>query len=94
MKTKKWIKGYDGIYSITTKGVITNELTGLRLRPYCANKDNPLLRVKLCKDGVMRNLYVHKLVASSFLKKPKNCTRVTHINSNVYNNSIDNLMWV
>ena len=91
MTTKKWIKGYTGIYSITPKGVITNEVTGKRLRPYCANKENPFLRVKLAKDGVYKNLYVHRLVAQTFLKKTG--TKVAHLNSNIANNHVNNLAW-
>lgn len=93
MKTK-WIKGYEGLYTITDTGIIKNAITGLRLRPYCANKDNPLLRVKLYKDGTKKNLYVHKLVAANFMKRPKNCSKVTHLNSNEYNNHTDNLKWI
>lgn len=47
----------------------------------------------VCEDGVRRNIYVHRLVAISFIPNPENKPEVNHIDGNKFNNNISNLEW-
>lgn len=53
------------------------------------------LRVLLKKPGKSAHLFVHRLVAASFVKNPSqsNYNVVNHIDSNFLNNSAANLEW-
>ena len=44
-------------------------------------------------DGTRRNVYVHRLMAQTFLPNPENKREVNHIDGNKLNNNIDNLEW-
>ncbi|GBU28644.1 hypothetical protein R84B8_02204 [Treponema sp. R8-4-B8] len=52
----------------------------------CTNKNG--------EDGFFIPLYVYRLVAETWITKPKGCTEVHHIINNGYNNTAYNLMWV
>jgi hypothetical protein len=52
-------------------------------------------QVRISKDGLYKNEYVHRLVAEHFLEKPEEgkCL-VDHIDRNKTNNCVSNLRWV
>lgn len=37
--------------------------------------------------------YIHKMVAETFIPNPENKPQVDHIDTNIHNNSVDNLRW-
>ena len=45
-------------------------------------------------DGNRKTCYVHRLVATAFLRNPRCLPEVNHINSNKLDNSLVNLEWV
>lgn len=49
--------------------------------------------VNLYKDGIMKQLHVHRLVAEAFLPNPQNFPVVDHINTITTDNRICNLRW-
>lgn len=49
--------------------------------------------IRLCSGNVMKNFFVHKLVATAFCSKSDNDTEVNHIDENPSNNRADNLEW-
>lgn len=49
--------------------------------------------IRLCSGNVMKNFFVHKLVATAFCTKSKDDTEVNHIDENPANNRADNLEW-
>ncbi len=46
------------------------------------------------KNNQMQKMAVHMLVAQTFVKNPKNFTKIKHIDGNITNNHHRNLKWV
>lgn len=62
------------------------------LQPYLNN--NGYLKIKLVnKDGIRKNLLVHRVIAEAFLPNPDNLPEINHKDENKLNNAIDNLEW-
>ena len=57
-----------------------------------ANKKG-YLRVCICKDGISRHHFVHRLVAAAFIANENNLPQVNHKDENPANNCMDNLEW-
>ena len=51
------------------------------------------LKVVLSKDGVRKQLFVHRLVAEAFIPNPENKPTVDHIDRDTSNNCVENLRW-
>jgi hypothetical protein len=50
--------------------------------------------VTLCKDGIKKHLYLHRILAELFVEKDDiNKNVVNHIDGNKLNNNLDNLEW-
>lgn len=49
---------------------------------------------KLCVNGQRFQVYVHRLVAESFIPNPNNYPEINHIDSVRDNNNVNNLEWV
>lgn len=86
----KDIEGYEGLYQVSDKG-----------RVYGIKRNNILKpgvvwgyeQVVLCKNGVCKQMKVHRLVASAFCNKRENADQVNHINENKRDNRAENLEW-
>lgn len=93
---EKWIRGYEGLYSVDTDGNIWSYHTvynkkekrnlKLHIRDY--------ITVSLRKDGKDKRYRVHRLVAEHFIPNPDNLPQVNHKDGNKYNNNINNLEWI
>lgn len=85
----KDIKGYEGLYAITSCGKVYSYKRKRFLRPF----DNGLgyLKVFLCKDGKKKQYYLHRLVAEAYLENPNNYPQVNHRDENKSNNCVNNL---
>ena len=58
------------------------------------NKDNGYLRVTLTDDnGIVKQIYVHRLVAEVAIPNPDNLPEVNHKDENKTNNRVSNLEW-
>lgn len=73
-------------YEISTKGNIR----------YKSNKKEK--HKSYCRDRYMvslngKSLYIHRLVAQTFIPNPENYDIVNHIDENPLNNNIENLEW-
>ena len=87
----KDIQGYEGKYQISNLGNVYSLITNKILKPRLTL--DGYYQVDLCKNGVKKHLYIHRLVAQSFLDNPKNYKIVNHKDENSMNNIVSNLEW-
>lgn len=99
MQNEEWkdIEGYDGLYMVSNYGNVKSlnyKRTGKEclLKP-TNNTTGYYLFVVLCKNGVLKNYRVHRLVAQAFIPNPNNLPEVNHIDENKNNNCVGNLEW-
>lgn len=88
----KDIKGYEGLYAITSCGKVWSYRNKKFLKP--SNDESGYLRVNLYKNGVRENKQIHRLVAEAYLPNPNNYDTVDHIDFNTTNNCVNNLQWM
>ena len=77
-------------YEISDRGRVRNKKTNSIMIPGISKQG--YLHVGLRKNGVRKNVYIHRLVASSFLGKNDDLV-VNHKDGNKSNNSLENLEW-
>jgi hypothetical protein len=58
------------------------------------NNGHDYMCVCLCKNGIAKRFYVHRIVASAFLDNSEKKDEVNHIDGDRQNNSLLNLEWV
>ena len=92
----KDIKGYENKYQISNLGRVKS-LNYLRTKKEKIlkshfDKDGYLI-LNLCKNGKIKNVRVHRLVAEAFLSNPRNYNVINHKDENKQNNNINNLEW-
>ena len=85
---------YNGYYQISNFGRVKSLLgkTPRILKP--SFKKGGYLYIVLCKNGVSKNFYIHKLVAITFIPNPDGKSEINHIDTFKLNNYVDNLEWV
>lgn len=98
----KDIPGYENLYQISSMGKVKSLRRTVKykngaihivnekiLKP---SKDREgYLRIFLCKEGINKNMLVHRLVCESFLKNPYNLPEVNHRNEIKTDNRLENL---
>lgn len=92
----KDIEGYKNKYQISNIGRIKS-LNYLRtgkekILKLHFDKDGYLI-LNLSKNGKLKCVKVHRLVAETFLENPKNYPCVNHKDENKENNNVNNLEW-
>lgn len=96
----KDIPGYEGMYQISNLGRVKS--LGSTIREGWNLKEKILkltkepkgyLKVGLRKNGKIKTVRVHRLVAESFVANPENLPEVNHKDENKENNLADNLEW-
>lgn len=110
MEMEKWkpIKGYIGLYEISTYGNVKilertykcfNKLTNrmnervIKERITQGTINKGYRRICLTKNKKEKNIFIHRLVAESFIPNPNNYDFVNHIDGNKQNNCVENLEW-
>lgn len=88
----KDIIGYEGLYAITSCGRVWGYKRKKFLKPI-PDKDG-YLKVNLCKNGVIKAHYIHRLVAAAYIPNPDNKPTVNHKDENKTHNWINNLGWM
>ena len=100
----KDVQGYEGIYQVSNFGRVKslprkvqnwNSNRFLKetilTQSVTQSRDYPLIR--LCKDGKIKYVSVHRLVAMTFIPNPNNFPMINHKDENKQNNRADNLEW-
>jgi len=90
----KDVPEYEGLYQVSNFGrvkrITTNKILKLNKRGF------HYLGTSLCKNGVVKSIYIHHLVAKAFLNH-KSCGHkyvVDHINDDPTDNRLENLQIV
>ena len=96
LEQERWkpIFGYDGMYEVSDLGRVRSKHSG-EWKVLSARKvGSGYLQVSLCKDGKKNKLYVHRLVAQSFIPNDNIFnTEINHINECKSDNRASNLEW-
>lgn len=107
MKNEEWkaIEGYEGLYEASSLGRVRSmdrespgkngsirKVKGRILKPQ-AKDGRKTLYVKLCKKQKIESIYVHILIAKTFIGERPEGYAVCHIDGDNQNNSIDNLTY-
>ena len=102
-ETWKPIKGYEGLYEVSSLGNVRSVdrhlmfsdrccfLKGKPRKPYY--KSDGYLKVRLYKNGQGKNYSVHRLVAEAFIPNPNDLPFIDHINTIRDDNKVENLQW-
>lgn len=85
------VKGYEGLYKISTNGKVYS-LKRKKIKRTDTNR-NGYESVNLFKNGRGKHFLVHRLVAQAFIPNPNNYSFVNHIDGNKLNNDVNNLEW-
>lgn len=106
MSEEEWrpVVGYEGYYEVSNLGRVRSlsrmihsasgqkpyPMRG-RIKKHTISQGYPLVR--LSRDNVKRNWFVHRLVAYAFLGEPEPGQEVCHIDGTRDNPAVDNLYW-
>lgn len=82
-------------YEISSSGEVRNTVTGKTLKTSKIS-GYPAVQLRKTRGDKFKPLYVHRLVASTFLPSPANTSvrlHVAHYDGNKLNNDVTNLRW-
>lgn len=85
------IKGYEGLYGITSCGKVWSYRSKKFLAP--GKRRGGYLAVVLCKNGETKNFLIHRLVAEAYIPNPYNLPQINHIDKTTNHNWVSNLEW-
>ena len=93
----KPIEGTDGKYEVSNTGKVrclNYKQTGKTKELTASEKVGGYLQLRVKKNGNLKTVVVHRLVADAFIPNPDGKPEVNHIDGDKKNNNADNLEWV
>lgn len=84
------VKGYEGLYAISSHGVVANSKG--QVKSPKIDKDG-YYKVWLSKNSKKRPYFIHRLVALHFISNPEGKPVVNHVDGDKQNNDMSNLEW-
>lgn len=105
METWKDVVGYEWLYQVSNLGRVksinriclcgTHSMQKKEIKEHLvALAHKRYTTVHLCKNGIMKRIPVHRLVAEAFIPNPDNKPEIDHVNTNKKDNRVCNLRWV
>ena len=93
-KNTQWrpVIGYEGVYEVSENGDVRNVKKEKVLKPQ--KHRGGYRQIILWRQNKFKALYMHRLVAMSFIENPLCKKQVNHIDGDKSNNRINNLEWV
>ena len=101
----KDVVGYEGLYQVSSLGrvkslerLVKNDNKGgfrlikEKILSLCSS-GRQYYYVSLRKNSLPKKVYVHRLVAEVFLPNPENKPCVDHLNTDKFDNRVENLKW-
>lgn len=88
----KDIKGYEGLYAVTSCGKVWSYKSKKFLSPGVNGQGYH--QVVLVKDGKPKHFYIHRLVAEAYIPNPNGYDTVDHIDGDKSHNYLNNLQWL
>ena len=88
----KDIKGFEGLYMISSDGEIISSYKNGKVLKHKIDKQG-YHEISLYKDNKNHYFKVHRLVAQAFIPNTENKPQINHIDGNKSNNSVSNLEW-
>lgn len=96
----KPVVGYEGLYECSNMGRVKS-LDRIDCRNHFIKgkiislnkRKGEYLSVSLCKNGKIKTVSVHRIVAQAFIPNPNNLPMINHKDENPSNNCVDNLEW-
>ena len=84
------INGEPWDYEVSNLGNVKRIGSSKCLKP---SYNHGYLQVILCKNGITKKMFVHRLVATAFISNPENYPVVNHRDECKNNNCVENLEW-
>ena len=89
----KDIKGYEGLYQISTNGDIKRVWKSKETICKPSLDSNGYKQITLTKNKKRKSYKIHKLVAITFINNKNNYKEINHKDENKLNNNVNNLEW-
>lgn len=88
----KPIEGYPD-YEVSSMGRVKSLKFGKEKIMKNNKIKNGYLQIILCKEGIIKSYFVHRLVATAFIPNLNNLPEVNHKDEDKTNNRVENLEW-
>ena len=93
MEIWKYISGYGEDYQVSNLGRVRSlKRKNIKIMNIKINRHG-YCTVYLTKNGILKTLTVHRLVAKAFIPNPENKKEIDHINTIKTDNRVENLRW-